>query len=76
MDLFLERFVIFYLNLISQLIHKNRPKLINYDKLVSCKDSNKIENLKEVQDAAEKYFGLEKYLTAGTPSFQLIPNIL
>jgi len=48
---------------LAALIHKNRPKLINYDALVKTKDQ-KIENLKKVQDAAEKYFGLERYVTA------------
>eukprot|EP01114_Cavostelium_apophysatum_P006608 TRINITY_DN179_c0_g1_i1.p1 TRINITY_DN179_c0_g1~~TRINITY_DN179_c0_g1_i1.p1 ORF type:complete len:1122 (-),score=548.09 TRINITY_DN179_c0_g1_i1:91-3456(-) len=44
------------------LIHRNRPKLISYDDLVQNKEK-KLENLAKVQDAAEKYIGLEKYLT-------------
>jgi hypothetical protein len=42
----------------AALIHKNRPRLIQPDDL---KGSNE-ENIAQVFDAAQKYFGLEKYL--------------
>jgi len=42
------------------LIHKHRPKLIDYASLTK---ENKQHNLRVAIDAAEAYFGLEKYLT-------------
>ena len=42
------------------LIHKFRPQLIDY---ASLKKDDKLGNLKVAMDAAEKYFGLEQYLT-------------
>lgn len=41
------------------IIHKNRPKLINFE---SLDPNNKLENLKIAFNAAERYFGLEQYL--------------
>lgn len=43
------------------IIHKHRPKLIPWDTLSK---ENKLENLRLAQNAAEIYFGLEKYITA------------
>ncbi|KAJ5066874.1 alpha-actinin [Anaeramoeba ignava] len=42
------------------IIHKHRPKLIDWNSLNS---NDPIKNLEIAQDAAEKYFGLEKYIT-------------
>jgi len=42
------------------LIHKHRPKLIDWS---SLKRENKAQNLQTAFNAAEAYFGLEKYLT-------------
>ncbi|KAJ5080783.1 alpha-actinin-2 [Anaeramoeba ignava] len=42
------------------IIHKHRPKLID---LSSLDPNDPIKNLQIAQDAAEKYFGLEKYIT-------------
>lgn len=42
------------------LIHKFRPQLINFD---SLDKNNKVQNLKVAMAAAEKYFGLEQYIT-------------
>ncbi|KAJ5078025.1 alpha-actinin sarcomeric-like protein [Anaeramoeba ignava] len=42
------------------IIHKHRPKLIDFNSLNS---NDPIKNLQIAQDAAEKYFGLEKYIT-------------
>eukprot|EP01090_Pellita_catalonica_P017064 TRINITY_DN5077_c0_g1_i2.p1 TRINITY_DN5077_c0_g1~~TRINITY_DN5077_c0_g1_i2.p1 ORF type:complete len:1314 (-),score=365.62 TRINITY_DN5077_c0_g1_i2:124-3771(-) len=42
------------------LIHKNRPKLVNFDEL---KAGDSLKNLDVAQKAAEKYFFLEQYLT-------------
>ncbi|KAJ5072076.1 alpha-actinin-2 [Anaeramoeba ignava] len=42
------------------IIHKHRPKLIDFDSLNS---GDPIKTLQIAQDAAEKYFGLEKYIT-------------
>jgi len=42
------------------LIHKFRPQLINY---AALDKANKLANIKAAMDAAEKYFGLEQYLT-------------
>lgn len=42
------------------LIHKFRPQLVDY---ASLKKDDKLGNLKIAMDAAEKYFGLEQYLT-------------
>ncbi|KAJ5069992.1 spectrin/filamin related cytoskeletal protein [Anaeramoeba ignava] len=42
------------------IIHKHRPKLIDFDSLDS---SDPIKTLQVAQDAAEKYFALEKYIT-------------
>ncbi|KAJ5073429.1 alpha-actinin-2 [Anaeramoeba ignava] len=42
------------------IIHKHRPKLIDFNSLDS---SDPIKTLQIAQDAAEKYFGLEKYIT-------------
>lgn len=41
-------------------MHKQVPKLVNYDAL---NKDDKIKNLTVAQDAAERYFGLEKYVT-------------
>jgi len=46
--------------ILCALIHKHRPKLINWE---SLNKENKKENLQTAIDAAEKYFHLEKYLT-------------
>lgn len=43
------------------LIHKHRPKMVDYNGLDK---SAKVKNLQIAMDAAEKYFGLEQYLTA------------
>jgi len=45
---------------LAALIHKHRPKLINYD---SLNKDNRKANLELVMDAALKFFNLEKYLT-------------
>eukprot|EP01119_Soliformovum_irregulare_P010300 TRINITY_DN2527_c0_g1_i1.p1 TRINITY_DN2527_c0_g1~~TRINITY_DN2527_c0_g1_i1.p1 ORF type:complete len:1111 (+),score=542.58 TRINITY_DN2527_c0_g1_i1:57-3389(+) len=42
------------------LIHKHRPKLVPFDQL---NQEDKIKNLTLAIDAAEQYFGLEKYLS-------------
>ncbi|KAJ5074396.1 alpha-actinin-2 [Anaeramoeba ignava] len=42
------------------IIHKHRPKLIEWENL---DPSNPIQNLETAQDAAERYFALEKYIT-------------
>jgi actinin alpha len=43
------------------IIHKHRPQLLNYEAL---NKSDATANLEAAMDAAEKYFQLEKYLTA------------
>lgn len=45
---------------LGAIIHKHRPKLLDFSKL--SKDDKK-GNLKKVMDAAERYFGLEQYLS-------------
>jgi len=42
------------------LIHKFRPQLVDY---ASLKKDDKVGNIKIAMDAAEKYFGLEQYIT-------------
>jgi len=42
------------------LVHKHRPKLIDFD---SLNPANGKENLQTAMNAAEKYFGLEQYIT-------------
>jgi len=42
------------------LVHKHRPKLIDFE---SLDPSDGMKNLKIAMEAAEKYFGLEQYLT-------------
>eukprot|EP01156_Anaeramoeba_ignava_P021899 Anaeramoba_ignava/c19907_g1_i1.p1 GENE.c19907_g1_i1~~c19907_g1_i1.p1 ORF type:complete len:642 (-),score=152.74 c19907_g1_i1:550-2475(-) len=42
------------------IIHKHRPKMIDWESLDS---SDPIKTLKTAQDAAEKYFALEQYIT-------------
>jgi len=41
------------------LIHKFRPGLVDYDKL---NPANALDNIKAAMNAAEKYFGLERYI--------------
>jgi len=42
------------------LVHKFRPQLIDY---AALKKDDKLGNIKKAMDAAEKYFGLEQYIT-------------
>ena len=61
MGSFISSFLLkLFSRILAALIHKERPKLIDFDALLP---ENKQENLKLVFDAAEKYFGLEKYLS-------------
>jgi hypothetical protein len=45
----------------NALIHNHRPKLVNYDALTP---EDKIGNLEKALSVTEKYFGIEKYLSA------------
>ena len=46
------------------LIHKFRPQLIDYD---SLNEGDKLKNIQIAMDAAQKYFGLEQYITHINP---------
>ena len=47
--------------ILGALVHKHRPKLLDYNSLDKT-GAEKIQNLTKVMDAAERFFGLEKYL--------------